>query len=79
MMFGDINAYNVYLPVLNFPSYSYSGDFMATLGKFLSVFAVTQVPLGIVEGIFTVLLFNYLYKNANQEVVKIMGDYAYGQ
>lgn len=55
----------------------HSGDFMATLGKFLSVFAITQVPLGIVEGIFTVLLFNYLYKNSNQEVVKMMGAYAY--
>lgn len=55
----------------------HSGDFIATLGKFLSVFAVTQVPLGIVEGIFTVLLFNYLYKNSNQEVVQMMGAYVY--
>lgn len=55
----------------------HDGDFMATLGKFLSVFAVTQIPLGIVEGIFTVLLFGYLYKNSNQEVMKMMGDYAY--
>ncbi len=55
----------------------HSGDFIATLGKFLSIFAVTQVPLGLVEGIFTVLLFNYLYKNSKQEVVEIMGAYAY--
>ena len=55
----------------------HDGDFMATLGKFLSVFAITQIPLGIVEGIFTVLLFGYLYKNSNQEVMKMMGDYAY--
>lgn len=53
------------------------GNFMATLGKFLSVFAITQVPLGIVEGIFTVLLFNYLYKNSNDTVGKMMGGYAY--
>ena len=55
----------------------HSGDFTATLGKFLSVFAITQVPLGVVEGIFTVLLFNYLYKNSNQEVTTMMGEYAY--
>jgi len=52
-------------------------NFMATLGKFLSVFAITQVPLGIVEGIFTVLLFNYLYKNSNNVIGKMMGAYAY--
>lgn len=58
----------------------FQGDsFMATLGKFLSVFAVTQVPLGIVEGIFTVLLFNYLYKNSNSAIGTMMGDYAYEQ
>lgn len=53
------------------------GSFMATLGKFLSVFAITQVPLGIVEGIFTILLFNYLHKNSNDTVGKMMGGYAY--
>lgn len=76
-LLGNFATYTV--TALQLAIVFHRGDFMATLGKFLSVFAVTQVPLGIVEGIFTVILFNYLYKNANQEIVKIMGDYAYGQ
>lgn len=39
---------------------------MGSLTKFLSVFAITQIPLAIVEGILTVLLINLLreYKEA---------------
>lgn len=53
----------------------HDGNFTATLGKFLSVFAITQVPLGIVEGIFTVLLFDYLTKSSNETVGKVIGGY----
>ncbi|MCR3923249.1 MAG: energy-coupling factor ABC transporter permease [Firmicutes bacterium] len=36
------------------------GGFVASLTKFLSIFAVTQVPLAISEGLLTVVIFNVL-------------------
>lgn len=35
-----------------------TGGFMASLVKFMGIFAVTQIPLAISEGILTVLVFN---------------------
>ncbi|WP_026894558.1 energy-coupling factor ABC transporter permease [Clostridiisalibacter paucivorans] len=33
---------------------------MASLGKFMSIFAVTQIPLAIAEGIITVIVYNLI-------------------
>ena len=41
---------------LAFPSET--GGIMVSLGKFMGIFAVTQIPLAISEGILTVLVFN---------------------
>lgn len=37
-----------------------TGGFMASFAKFASIFAVTQIPLAISEGLLTVLIFNAL-------------------
>lgn len=37
------------------------GGFAASLAKFLGIFAVTQIPLAVSEGILTVLVFNVLF------------------
>ncbi|MGE9808680.1 MULTISPECIES: energy-coupling factor ABC transporter permease [unclassified Janibacter] len=44
------------------------GGFLAAWGRFLSVFAVTQVPLAIVEGLVGVLLINTLLSWARPEL-----------
>ncbi len=44
---------------------------VGSLAKFLSVFAVTQIPLAIVEGILTVIIYNLLVEYKIQGVVKI--------
>lgn len=44
---------------LAFPSLT--GGFAASLAKFLSIFAVTQVPLAVSEGILTVMVFNAIH------------------
>ncbi len=44
------------------------GGFVASLLKFGSIFAVTQIPLAISEGILTVLIFNALQVNALAEL-----------
>jgi cobalt/nickel transport system permease protein len=42
--------------------------FMGSFLKFAGIFAVTQIPLAISEGILTVLIFNALQKNAAAEL-----------
>jgi cobalt/nickel transport system permease protein len=44
------------------------GGFFASFGKFLVVFAVTQIPLAISEGLLTVLIFNALRNSAPDEL-----------
>jgi len=44
------------------------GGITASLGKFLSIFAVTQLPLAVMEGIITVVVFNILTTYSRQEL-----------
>jgi cobalt/nickel transport system permease protein len=44
------------------------GGVMASLLKFGAIFAVTQIPLAISEGILTVIIFNALRSNAPVEL-----------
>lgn len=45
-----------------------TGGFAASLVKFSGIFAVTQIPLAISEGILTVLIFNVLATYGKQEL-----------
>ncbi|PWW21668.1 cobalt/nickel transport system permease protein [Geodermatophilus normandii] len=47
------------------------GGFPAAAGKFLGIFAVTQVPLAIGEGLLGVLLFRVLVVNARPELERL--------
>ena len=54
-----------------------AGGVTGSLLKFGSIFAVTQVPLAIVEGLLTVLVYNYLTvysQNELQELALLRGD-----
>lgn len=44
------------------------GGALASLTKFLSVFAVTQIPLAISEGLLTVIIFNFLVAYSPREL-----------
>jgi cobalt/nickel transport system permease protein len=44
------------------------GGFLASLLKFVGIFAVTQVPLALCEGLLTVLVWNWLQKHGKQEL-----------
>lgn len=48
-----------------------ASGFIGSLGKFLSVFAVTQLPLAVVEGILTVIIYNLLVEYKSQGVISI--------
>ena len=65
---GDLLTYvttSVQL-ALAFPDQT--GGFMASLGKFMSIFALTQIPLAISEGLLTVLIFNAIAAYSKDEL-----------
>lgn len=51
---------------LAFPAVT--GGFAASAAKFLGIFAVTQVPLAISEGLLTVVVFNFLASYSKNEL-----------
>jgi cobalt/nickel transport system permease protein len=48
-----------------------STGFMSSLAKFMSVFAVTQIPLAVVEGLLTVLIFNVIKEYGKNELKEL--------
>ncbi|MCB2294462.1 energy-coupling factor ABC transporter permease [Clostridium algoriphilum] len=68
-MLGDLMTYitTSFQLALAFPDRI--GGFVASLIKFMSIFALTQLPLAISEGILTVIVFNLL-TNYNKEELK---------
>ena len=44
------------------------GGFVASLVKFVGIFAVTQIPLAVSEGLLTVLVWNWLQDYGQQEL-----------
>ena len=47
------------------------GGFMTSLSKFLGVFAITQIPLAISEGILTVIIFNAILAYNKDELISL--------
>lgn len=47
------------------------GGFMTSLAKFLGIFAVTQLPLAISEGLLTVVVVNMLRKYSEQGLISL--------
>lgn len=70
---GDLATYvatSIQL-ALAFPSSD--GGVIASAIKFLGIFAVTQVPLAIVEGIVSVIIFNFVKKHCSNELGQLEG------
>ncbi|MDI6604796.1 MAG: energy-coupling factor ABC transporter permease [Thermoanaerobacteraceae bacterium] len=57
---GDLMTYVTTAFQLSFAFPSPTGGFMASWAKFMSIYAVTQIPLAISEGILTVIIINML-------------------
>ncbi len=47
------------------------GGVTASAIKFLSIFAITQIPLAISEGLLTVVIFNFLKKYSSDELIAL--------
>jgi len=61
-MLGDLGTYIVTSVQLALAFPSEVGGFIASFTKFASIFALTQIPLAISEGILTVIVMNFLKK-----------------
>lgn len=71
MMFADLATYcatSVQL-ALAFPD-AQTG-FVGSLAKFLSVFAITQIPLAVIEGLLGVVVFRVLVSVARPELTRL--------
>ncbi|WP_442878516.1 energy-coupling factor ABC transporter permease [Clostridium sp.] len=68
---GDLTTYVVTSIQLALAYPSDIGGFAASATKFMGIFAVTQIPLAIVEGIVSVIIFNFVRKHCKQELSEI--------
>lgn len=67
-MLGDLATYlttSVQL-ALSFPSST--GGVLVSFVKFFSIFSITQIPLAVVEGIITVMIFRFIESYSSKEL-----------
>lgn len=53
-------------------AYPDQGSVLISLGKFMSVFAVTQLPLAVCEGLVTVVMFNMVAQYQGRQLKELM-------
>jgi cobalt/nickel transport system permease protein len=63
-MLGDLATYVVTATQLGIAFPASDGGIGTSLVKFLGIFAVTQIPLAVIEGIITVIIFDFIEKYA---------------
>lgn len=68
---GDLLTYVVTATQLALAFPDPASGIIGALGKFLTVFAVTQIPLAIVEGIITVIVYNLLVDYKKEGVISL--------
>ncbi|MEG0912204.1 MAG: energy-coupling factor ABC transporter permease [Oscillospiraceae bacterium] len=68
---GDLFTYVVTSFQLGFAHPSATGGVIASVGEFLGIFAITQIPLAIIEGILTVIVVIGLETYAKPELREI--------
>jgi cobalt/nickel transport system permease protein len=76
-MLEDLCTYLVTAVQLALAFPAAQGGFMAAFIKFVGVFAITQIPLAISEGLLTLLVWNWLQDYGQQEL-KILGLFQQG-
>jgi cobalt/nickel transport system permease protein len=68
---GDLMTYIVTAVQLALAHPSETGGFVTSLEEFLSIFAFTQIPLAIVEGVLTVIVIKGLEAYAKPELTAL--------
>lgn len=69
---GDLMTYVITSLQLGIAFPSVSGGVIASVEKFGAIFAITQIPLAIAEGILTVFLFNIIEKYSKSDLDRLM-------
>lgn len=70
--FSDLGTYVVASLQLAFAFPDPVSGFCGSVLKFLGIFAVTQVPLAVSEGLLTVLVLNLLRNHATEQIARIV-------
>ncbi|EKQ51329.1 MULTISPECIES: energy-coupling factor ABC transporter permease [unclassified Clostridium] len=70
-MLGDLMTYVTTSIQLSLAFPDATGGIMVSFVKFMSIFAVTQVPLAISEGLLTVIIFNLLISYNKEELKEL--------
>ncbi|KAJ50334.1 cobalt/nickel transport system permease protein [Clostridium tetanomorphum] len=65
---GDLTTYFVTAVQLSLAFPAQNGGVGAAFVKFFSIFSITQIPLAIVEGILTVVIFEFIEKYSAKEI-----------
>lgn len=68
---GDLSTYIVTSLQLSMAFPSPSGGILSSFLKFAGVFAITQIPLAIVEGIISVVIYDFVQKHCQNELLDI--------
>lgn len=68
---GDLATYVVTSLQLALAYPSATGGIMASLVKFGTIFAITQIPLAIVEGLVSVMVYEFITKHCSDELVAL--------
>ncbi|MFL0198611.1 energy-coupling factor ABC transporter permease [Clostridium sp. WILCCON 0269] len=70
-MLGDLMTYITTSIELALAFPDATGGVLASMIKFMGIFAVTQIPLAISEGILTVVVFNLLNNYDKEELIQL--------
>lgn len=68
---GDLFTYCITAIQLGIDHPLEHGGTFASIERYLGVFAITQIPIAIAEGILTVLIFNVIAKYSSKELKKL--------
>lgn len=68
---GDLATYVVTSLQLALAYPSATGGIMASFVKFGTIFAITQIPLAIVEGLVSVMVYEFITKHCSDELVAL--------
>jgi cobalt/nickel transport system permease protein len=66
--FGDLVTYVTTAFQLSLAFPAANGGIFAAFIKFISIFGITQIPLAVIEGLFTVMIFKFVEKHSANEL-----------
>ena len=75
---GDLFTYVVTSVQMALAFPSQAGGVMESLVKFMSIFAVTQVPIAIAEALLSVIILNIILKYSTDQVIALDKELGYG-